>query len=84
MARQYEIDLHAARARDELARAREARCEAAAFAHLALSELHLAAMRALSETPGPPKFLRLVASNPAAPGARVTGPRPAKSGWNGK
>jgi hypothetical protein len=62
MARQDRIDLHARRALEELERAQDADSEAAAFAHLELSELHLAEMRTLREAPpGPP--LRLVRSN---------------------
>ena len=62
MARQDRIDLHARRALEELECARGADCEVAAFAHLDLSELHLAEMRVLREAPpGPP--LRLVGSN---------------------
>ena len=63
MARQDRIDLHARRALEELECARGAACETAAFAHLALSELHLAEMRTLSEAPRP--VLRVVSSNPA-------------------
>jgi hypothetical protein len=62
MARQDRIDVHARRALEELECARGAACEASAFAHLALSELHLAEMRTLSEAPPGPK-LRLVSSN---------------------
>ena len=59
MSRQDRIDLHAARAMEELECARGATCDAAAEAHLALSELHLRLMRKVSEEdPGP--ALRLV------------------------
>jgi hypothetical protein len=65
MSRRDRIDLHAGRALEELERARDSLCEEAAFAHLALSELHLAEMRTLSEAPPRPKFMRLVSSNPS-------------------
>jgi hypothetical protein len=48
MSRHEEISLHAGRALEELDCARNAACDAAAHAHLALSELHLGRMRELS------------------------------------
>jgi len=62
MARRDRIDHHACRALEELERARAAACEEAAFAHLALSELHLARMRTLREAP-PGPALRLVVAD---------------------
>ena len=59
MSRRDWIDLHAGRALEELDCARHAACEAAAHAHLELSELHLARMHDLScERPAP--LLRVV------------------------
>jgi len=58
MARQDQIEMHAGRALAELECARGAACDEAAFAHLALSELHLARIRMLKEAPMP--ALRLV------------------------
>jgi hypothetical protein len=65
MSRQDRIDLHAARAMEELECARSAACNAAAEAHLALSELHLRSMRRVSEEPSGPA-LRLVAGRDMA------------------
>ena len=64
MARRDRIDLHAGRAIEELECARSARCEAAAEAHLALSELHLREMHRIGEEPAPPA-LRLVSDQEA-------------------
>jgi hypothetical protein len=49
MSRQDRISHHVDRAFEELDRARSARSPEAAMAHLALSELHLGRMKALSE-----------------------------------
>ena len=54
-----EIDFHAGRALEELECARTATCEAAAQAHIHLSELHLARIRALGRARSRPA-LRLV------------------------
>jgi len=51
MSRDDRIELHRARAVEELARARSAACPKAELAHLALSELHLDQLRALSFAP---------------------------------
>ena len=47
MSQQDRIDLHAGRALEELERARRAACQEAVMAHLALSQLHLDAVRSL-------------------------------------
>lgn len=65
MARQDDIEMHAGRALAELECARGAACEEAAFAHLALSELHLARLRIVREAPMP--ALRLVQGGKAEP-----------------
>ena len=58
MSKQDRIDHHAARALAELECARSAACEAAAEAHLELSELHLRLMQNVrEEPPGPALFL---------------------------
>jgi hypothetical protein len=49
MSRQDRISHHVDRAFEELDRARNANSPEAAIAHLALSELHLGRMKALSE-----------------------------------
>jgi hypothetical protein len=54
-----EIDFHAGRALEELECARRATCEAAAIAHIELSELHLARIRTLGRSGSRPA-LRLV------------------------
>jgi hypothetical protein len=54
-----EIDFHAGRALEELECARTATSEAAANAHIHLSELHLARIRALGRSRGRPA-LRLI------------------------
>lgn len=59
MTKRDEIDFHAGRALEELERARRATGEAAATAHLELSELHLARIRALGQARSRPS-LRLV------------------------
>lgn len=59
MSRQDRINHHVDRAFEELDRARSATSPEAAIAHLALSELHLGRMKALSEPPEKP-VLRLV------------------------
>lgn len=61
MGRTQQIEHHADRALEELDLARKATSEAAAHAHLELSELHLRRMRVLSQAPRP--ALRLVASD---------------------
>ena len=60
MSRQEQISLHAGRALEELDCARNATCDEAAHAHLALSELHLARMCELSRPTSVPPLLRLV------------------------
>jgi hypothetical protein len=60
-----EIDFHAGRALEELECARRAKGEAAATAHFALSELHLARIRALGMARSRPA-LRLVDSGGTA------------------
>ena len=59
MSRQDRINHHVDRAFEELDRARAAASPEAAIAHLALSELHLGQMKALSEPQERPA-LRLV------------------------
>ncbi len=59
MSRQDRISHHVDRAFEELDRARSAASPEAAMAHLALSELHLGRMKALSDAPERP-VLRLV------------------------
>jgi hypothetical protein len=59
MSRQDRISHHVGRAFEELDRARNAASPEAAIAHLALSELHLERMKALSE-PAQPPLLRIV------------------------
>jgi hypothetical protein len=59
MSRQERINHHVDRAFEELDRARSATSPEAAIAHLALSELHLGRMKALSTPPEKP-LLRLV------------------------
>ncbi|HEX8064847.1 MAG TPA: hypothetical protein VF535_16740 [Allosphingosinicella sp.] len=59
MSRQDRISHHVDRAFEELDRARSATSPEAAIAHLALSELHLSRMKALSE-PSEKPSLRLV------------------------
>ncbi|HEX8240785.1 MAG TPA: hypothetical protein VF574_13695 [Allosphingosinicella sp.] len=59
MSRQDRISHHVDRAFEELDRARSAKSPEAAIAHLALSELHLGRMRALSDPVEKPA-LRLV------------------------
>ena len=58
-----EIDFHAGRALEELECARRATSEAAAQAHIDLSELHLARIRALGRARSRPA-LRLVDAGP--------------------
>ena len=60
MAARDELDFHAQRALDELECARAATSEKVALAHLELSELHLARIRALGSARARPS-LRLVA-----------------------
>jgi hypothetical protein len=59
MSRQDRISHHVDRAFEELDRARSATSPEAAIAHLALSELHLGRMKALSAAVDPP-VLRIV------------------------
>jgi hypothetical protein len=59
MSRQDRISHHVGRAFEELDRARSASSPEAAIAHLALSELHLGRMKALSDAAEKP-VLRLV------------------------
>jgi hypothetical protein len=59
MSRQDRISHHVGRAFEELDRARSATSPEAAMAHLALSELHLGRMKALSDSAERP-VLRLV------------------------
>jgi hypothetical protein len=59
MSRQDRISHHVDRAFEELDRARSAKSPEAAMAHLALSELHLGQMKALSEPVEKP-VLRIV------------------------
>jgi hypothetical protein len=59
MSRQDRIQHHVGRAFEELDRARSAASPEAAIAHLALSELHLGRMKALSDAAKPP-VLKLV------------------------
>ena len=59
MSRQDRISHHVDRAFEELDRARTALSPEAAIAHLALSELHLGRMKALSDAAEEPR-LRLV------------------------
>ncbi|MGZ8285839.1 MAG: hypothetical protein ACXW27_08445 [Allosphingosinicella sp.] len=59
MSRQDRISHHVDRAFEELDRARRALSPEAAIAHLALSELHLGRMKALSDAAEPP-LLKLV------------------------
>jgi hypothetical protein len=59
MSRQDRISHHVDRAFEELDRARSAKSPEAAIAHLALSELHLGRMKALSE-PCETPILRIV------------------------
>lgn len=66
MARRDRMEHHAGRALAELERARGAASEEAAMAHLELSELHLAEMHAIGQSPPAPTF-RLVGSEPAEP-----------------
>ncbi len=60
MSRQDRIQHHVDRAFEELDRARAAESPEAAIAHLALSELHLGQMKALSEPDERRPALRLV------------------------
>jgi hypothetical protein len=60
MSRMERIDLHTERALEELERARGAACTEAAIAHLALSELHLGEVHALSFAVRIPHALSLV------------------------
>jgi hypothetical protein len=62
MSRQDRINHHVGRAFEELDRARSAASPEAAIAHLALSELHLGRMKALSEPTERPD-LKLVQPN---------------------
>jgi hypothetical protein len=74
MARQERLDYHARRARQELEWGRNAVGDAAAHAHFALSELHLACYREVRDEPRP--ALRLVVGRPLE---RDSGPdRPAR------
>lgn len=57
---QDRVRTHARRALEELDRARAADSHEAAIAHLGLSELHLAEMRALSDPPPAREKPRLV------------------------
>ena len=59
MSRNDRIQHHVDRAFEELDRARNAASPEAAIAHLALSELHLGRMKALSDAPREPA-LKLV------------------------
>jgi hypothetical protein len=59
MSRQDRISHHVDRAFEELDRTRSAASPEAAIAHLALSELHLGRMKALSDAPEKP-LLKLV------------------------
>jgi hypothetical protein len=70
MAVQNEIEFHAQRALEELECARAATNEAVAQAHLDLSELHLARIRALGRTNSRPA-LKLVDAGPALEEIRV-------------
>lgn len=65
MAVRDELDFHAQRALDELDCARAATSETVALAHLELSELHLARIRALGKARARPS-LRLVDGGPDA------------------
>jgi hypothetical protein len=57
-----DIDVHSARALEEIDRARHAASPAAARAHLSLSELHSDRVRELSKAPRTGPALRLVPS----------------------
>ena len=59
MSRKDRINHHVDRAFEELDRARSAASPEAAIAHLALSELHLGQMKAISDEPKGPE-LKLV------------------------
>ena len=60
MSRKDRISHHVDRAFEELDAARAAKSPEAAIAHLALSELHLGRMKALSDEPKASPALRLV------------------------
>jgi hypothetical protein len=60
MSRLEKINHHVGRAFEELDAARAAKSPEAAIAHLALSELHLGRMKALSDEPKAAPVLRLV------------------------
>jgi hypothetical protein len=60
MSKHDKISHHAGRAFEELERARSAVSAEAAIAHLGLSELHLARMKAASDEPDRAPALRLV------------------------
>ena len=60
MSKQDRISHHVGRALEELDRARSAVSAEAAIAHLGLSELHLAQMKALSDEPSQAPALRVV------------------------
>ena len=76
MSRQDRINLHSSRALEELDCARNAVCDEAAFAHLALSELHLARVRVLNEGPPGPRLILVESGDVPAPRARLADRHP--------